>query len=197
MFTYNCRVMVCCARLKVLRHVCFVWSCCCWSVYPAVSVPDDSTCGFTKSQPNDYLCAFNDCLYSPHLALSSRPQAFYFSRDDVALPGFACFFKENSHEEREHAEKLMAFQNNRGGRIFLQDVKVSRGDLRVARSKFYFWRAKRDGCRYFPTWDNESILFYLFFYGQTSSLFRCWTSPHVKADVATTFVPYLTERLFV
>jgi len=49
--------------------------------------------------------------------------AFYFSRDDVALHGFARFFKENSHEEREHAEKLLSFQNNRGGRIFLQDIK--------------------------------------------------------------------------
>ncbi|XP_067333120.1 ferritin, middle subunit [Channa argus] len=48
---------------------------------------------------------------------------FYFSRDDVALPGFAHFFKEESHEEREHAEKLLSFQNKRGGRIFLQDVK--------------------------------------------------------------------------
>ena len=60
------------------------------------------------------------------ISFSSRSQAFYFSRDDVALPGFAHFFKENSLEEREHAEKLMAFQNNRGGRIFLQDVKVRR-----------------------------------------------------------------------
>uniref|UniRef100_A0A8D3DUW2 Ferritin n=1 Tax=Scophthalmus maximus TaxID=52904 RepID=A0A8D3DUW2_SCOMX len=50
--------------------------------------------------------------------------AFYFSRDDVALPGFSHFFKENSEEEREHADKLLSFQNNRGGRIFLQDVKV-------------------------------------------------------------------------
>ncbi|XP_044036217.1 ferritin, middle subunit isoform X2 [Siniperca chuatsi] len=49
--------------------------------------------------------------------------AFYFSRDDVALPGFTHFFKENSEEEREHAQKLLSFQNNRGGRIFLQDIK--------------------------------------------------------------------------
>ncbi|KAK2832862.1 hypothetical protein Q5P01_016751 [Channa striata] len=48
---------------------------------------------------------------------------FYFSRDDVALPGFAHFFKHESHEEREHAEKLLSFQNKRGGRIFLDDVK--------------------------------------------------------------------------
>ncbi|XP_037544750.1 ferritin, liver middle subunit-like [Nematolebias whitei] len=49
--------------------------------------------------------------------------AFYFSRDDVALPGFSHFFKEDSDEEKEHAEKLMDFQIKRGGRIFLQDVK--------------------------------------------------------------------------
>lgn len=51
-------------------------------------------------------------------------QAFYFDRDDVALPGFSKFFSENSKEEREHAEKLMKFQNKRGGRIVLQDIKV-------------------------------------------------------------------------
>ncbi|XP_077591483.1 ferritin, middle subunit [Stigmatopora nigra] len=54
--------------------------------------------------------------------------AYYFSRDDVALPGFAHFFKENSEEEREHAEKLLSFQNKRGGRIFLQDVKKPEKD---------------------------------------------------------------------
>ncbi|NP_001281141.1 ferritin, middle subunit [Cynoglossus semilaevis] len=54
--------------------------------------------------------------------------AFHFSRDDVALPGFAHFFKENSHEEREHAEKLLSFQNKRGGRIFLQDIKKPERD---------------------------------------------------------------------
>ncbi len=53
-------------------------------------------------------------------------QAFYFDRDDVALPGFHKFFKHSSDEEREHAEKLMKLQNTRGGRIVLQDVKVSR-----------------------------------------------------------------------
>lgn len=51
-------------------------------------------------------------------------QAFYFSRDDVALNGFSHFFKENSDEEREHAEKLLSFQNKRGGRVVLHDVKV-------------------------------------------------------------------------
>ena len=51
-------------------------------------------------------------------------QSFHFDRDDVALKGFHKFFKNQSHEEREHAEKLMAYQNMRGGRVLLQDVKV-------------------------------------------------------------------------
>ncbi|XP_041033502.1 ferritin, higher subunit-like isoform X2 [Carcharodon carcharias] len=52
-----------------------------------------------------------------------RGESFYFDRDDVALRHFAEFFKEQSHEGREHAEKLMKFQNKRGGRIILEDVK--------------------------------------------------------------------------
>ncbi|XP_051571848.1 ferritin, middle subunit-like [Myxocyprinus asiaticus] len=54
--------------------------------------------------------------------------AHYFKRDDVALPGFAKFFKENSVEEREHAEKFMEFQNKRGGCIVLQNVKKPERD---------------------------------------------------------------------
>lgn len=52
-------------------------------------------------------------------------QSYYFDRDDVALKNFAKYFLHQSHEEREHAEKLMKLQNQRGGRIFLQDIKVS------------------------------------------------------------------------
>jgi len=53
-----------------------------------------------------------------------QAMGFYFERDDVALKGFAKFFKEQSVEERGHAEKLMEYQNTRGGRIVLQDVKA-------------------------------------------------------------------------
>lgn len=49
--------------------------------------------------------------------------ASYFDRDDVALPGFSEYFKHNSEEEREHAEKLMKYLNKRGGRVVLQDIK--------------------------------------------------------------------------
>lgn len=48
--------------------------------------------------------------------------AFHFDRDDVALHGFHKFFLEQAHEEREHAEKLMKYQNQRGGRIVLQNI---------------------------------------------------------------------------
>ncbi|KAG3290492.1 FTH1-containing, partial [Ictidomys tridecemlineatus] len=41
----------------------------------------------------------------------------------VALKNFAKYFPHQSHEEREHAEKLMKLQNQRGGRVFLQDIK--------------------------------------------------------------------------
>ena len=34
-------------------------------------------------------------------------QAYYFDRDDKALPNFAKFFRAQSLEEKEHAEKLM------------------------------------------------------------------------------------------
>ncbi|XP_061630625.1 ferritin, heavy polypeptide 1b [Phyllopteryx taeniolatus] len=59
-------------------------------------------------------------LYASYVYLS---MAYYFERDDKALPHFAKFFSAQSKEEREHAEKLLNFQNKRGGKIFLQDIK--------------------------------------------------------------------------
>uniref|UniRef100_UPI00398F61DA ferritin heavy chain, oocyte isoform-like n=1 Tax=Pristiophorus japonicus TaxID=55135 RepID=UPI00398F61DA len=59
-------------------------------------------------------------LYSSYVYLS---MSFYFDRDHVALRHFAEFFKGQSHENLEHAEKLMEFQNRRGGRIILADIK--------------------------------------------------------------------------
>ncbi|MQL83486.1 hypothetical protein Taro_015974 [Colocasia esculenta] len=46
----------------------------------------------------------------------------YFDRDNVALRGLAKFFKESSEEEREHAEKLMKYQNKRGGKVKLLSI---------------------------------------------------------------------------
>lgn len=58
-------------------------------------------------------------LYASYCYLS---MAYYFDRDDVALPGLFKYFKKQSDEEREHASKLMKYQNIRGGRIVLQNV---------------------------------------------------------------------------
>ncbi|XP_013777907.1 soma ferritin-like [Limulus polyphemus] len=59
-------------------------------------------------------------LYASYVYMS---MAYYFDRDDVALKGFYKFFKSSSEEEREHAEKLMKYQNMRGGRIVLQNIQ--------------------------------------------------------------------------
>lgn len=58
-------------------------------------------------------------LYASYVYMS---MAYYFDRDDVAFPGLHKFFKKSSDEEREHAEKFMKYQNDRGGRIMLQPV---------------------------------------------------------------------------
>uniref|UniRef100_A0A8C8Y6Q8 Ferritin n=1 Tax=Panthera leo TaxID=9689 RepID=A0A8C8Y6Q8_PANLE len=58
-------------------------------------------------------------LYASYVYLS---MAFYFDRDDVALENFSKFFLRQSHEESQHAEKLMQLQNQRGGRIRLRDI---------------------------------------------------------------------------
>lgn len=44
----------------------------------------------------------------------------YFDRDNVSLPGFARYFRDQSQEERGHAQKLMDFLNTRGGRVALK-----------------------------------------------------------------------------
>uniref|UniRef100_A0A8C6AWT1 Ferritin n=1 Tax=Monodon monoceros TaxID=40151 RepID=A0A8C6AWT1_MONMO len=62
----------------------------------------------------------NPELYAAYVYLS---MSYYFDRDDVALKNFAKYFLPQSCEEREHAENLMKLQNQRGGRIFLRDIK--------------------------------------------------------------------------
>lgn len=64
-------------------------------------------------------------LYAHYTYLS---MAFYFDNTSVALPGAHKYFKKASDEEREHAMKLMKFQNQRGGTIVLQDVKKPEND---------------------------------------------------------------------
>merc|ERR1712066_806816 len=58
-------------------------------------------------------------FYASYVYLS---MASYFNRDDVAYSGMAAFFKKSSDEEREHGEKLIKYQNKRGGKVVFQDI---------------------------------------------------------------------------
>lgn len=50
--------------------------------------------------------------------------AYQFHRHDVALKGFYEYFKKNSDEEREHAQKFMKYLNSRGGSIKLEAIQA-------------------------------------------------------------------------
>lgn len=60
-------------------------------------------------------------LYASYMYLAL---AFQFDRCDVALKGFHQYFKEQSKEERGHAELFMSYINKRGGTIVLKDIKA-------------------------------------------------------------------------
>uniref|UniRef100_A0A672IRJ6 Ferritin n=1 Tax=Salarias fasciatus TaxID=181472 RepID=A0A672IRJ6_SALFA len=66
-------------------------------------------------------------LYASYIYLS---MGYYFDRDDQALHNFVKFFRNQSHEKREHTEKLVKLQNHRRGRIILQDVRKPDRDER-------------------------------------------------------------------
>jgi hypothetical protein len=46
----------------------------------------------------------------------------HFDRDDVALPGLTAYFRKQADGERTHARNLMAFLNQRGGRVALEAI---------------------------------------------------------------------------
>merc|ERR1711893_156151 len=99
---------------------------------------------FVKLLNQSYKMAMSQCRQSYHTdceaginkqinlelyaSYAYQSMAFHFDRDDVALKGFHKYFKESSKEEREHAEILMKFQNQRGGRIVLQDIRKPERD---------------------------------------------------------------------
>ena len=58
---------------------------------------------------------YASCVYCPCRAILTAMT--------VALKNFAKSFLHQSHEESEHAERVMKLQNQRGGRIFLQYSK--------------------------------------------------------------------------
>ncbi|KAF9120570.1 Stores iron in a soluble, non-toxic, readily available form, partial [Linnemannia schmuckeri] len=51
-----------------------------------------------------------------------------------ALPGLEKFFRESAEEEREHAQKLINYQNRRGGKVVLQTLQAPESDWTSARN---------------------------------------------------------------
>ncbi|NP_001312408.1 ferritin-1, chloroplastic [Nicotiana tabacum] len=85
------------------------------------AVPDTSLC--RQKYSDDCEAAINEQINVEYNNSYVYHAMFaYFDRDNVALKGLAKFFKESSLEEREHAEKLMEFQNKRGGRVKLLSI---------------------------------------------------------------------------
>ncbi|KJH44344.1 ferritin-like protein [Dictyocaulus viviparus] len=64
-------------------------------------------------------------MYASYVYLS---MSTYFDRDDVALRNVSKWFRKQSDEEREHAIKLMKFQNIRGGTVVLQAINKPEKD---------------------------------------------------------------------
>ncbi|KAF9430508.1 hypothetical protein BGZ94_006454 [Podila epigama] len=60
--------------------------------------------------------------------------AAYLGGDSLALPGLEKFFKEQAEEEREHAQSLINYQNQRGGKVILQTVPAPEFEWRSAKN---------------------------------------------------------------
>ncbi|KAG0052500.1 hypothetical protein BGZ83_002485 [Gryganskiella cystojenkinii] len=60
--------------------------------------------------------------------------AAYMGEDSVALPGFEKYFREQAQEEREHAQSLIDYQNQRGGRVVIQTIPAPSSEWRSARN---------------------------------------------------------------
>ena len=53
----------------------------------------------------------------------------YFSHHNIGLENIAKYFNKCSLEEREHADKLIEYQNKRGGRVIIEDVTNINNDF--------------------------------------------------------------------
>ncbi len=95
-----------------------------------VFVPETETPGAMETRVNldysdDQMNAVNRHINVEYTASYAYHAMWaYFDRDCVALPGFAHYFKDQSGEEREHAEEFMKYQNRRGGKVELQPLAV-------------------------------------------------------------------------
>lgn len=74
---------------------------------------------YTSKSEEEINKQINRELFAHYTYLS---MAMHFDRDDINLPGFHKFFKESAEEEMKHAQKLMKYQNMRGGRVKLHHI---------------------------------------------------------------------------
>lgn len=65
---------------------------------------------------NEQINVEYNCSYIYH------SMSTFFDRDNVSLPGLAKYFRDQSLEERGHAQMLIDFQNTRGGRVKLLPI---------------------------------------------------------------------------
>ncbi|KAK7072728.1 fts3-like protein [Halocaridina rubra] len=59
-----------------------------------------------------------------HLSYVFLSMSHHFDRDDISLPGFSKFFRKAGEVTKSHADKMMEYQNKRGGRIVLQSINA-------------------------------------------------------------------------
>ncbi|GAB1605196.1 soma ferritin-like [Argonauta hians] len=65
----------------------------------------------------------NECInVLLNSAYVNESLAVHFDRCDVALKGFHNFFQQLNREHVKQADKLMEYQNKRGGRVILQNI---------------------------------------------------------------------------
>mmetsp|Transcript_10680 Transcript_10680/g.12489 ORF Transcript_10680/g.12489 Transcript_10680/m.12489 type:complete len:260 (+) Transcript_10680:89-868(+) len=93
---------------------------------PASAVSSRARTGFSASCE----AAINDQINTEYnISYVYHSLYAYFSRDNVALPGLAAYYKAASIEEREHAEMLMDYQNTRGGQVDLKSLMMPEMDI--------------------------------------------------------------------
>ena len=104
----------------------------------------------------------------------------YFDRDNVSLPGLGRFFARQSAEERGHAQKLIDFQNTRGGRVALKAI--------LPPEREYFHEEKGDALFAMELALSLERLNY-------EKLLRLWHEFDKRADPqAVHFVEYMLEE---
>ena len=81
---------------------------------------DMSTCTCHQGSEATVNSQINLTFHASYVYLS---MSYCYDLDDAALKNSAKYSLRQSLEEREHAEKTMKLQNQKGGCIFLQDVE--------------------------------------------------------------------------